>query len=203
MFVAQGYHAAAMDEIAERSGVSKPVLYQHFSGKLDLYLALLDDACTALLAAVREALRSASRGRDKAYAFAAAYFRFTDDDAGAFRLVFESDLTTEPEVRRRLAALTEACVDAISTLIHEDAGLGVEESRLLAAGLVGLQQHAARYWLTQGRTVPLEEAARLVSMLGWRGLRSLPGPVPDTLCAASEQGEPAGSRGAGPGGGAG
>jgi AcrR family transcriptional regulator len=192
--VAQGYHAAAMDEIAERAGLSKPVLYQHFSGKLDLYLALLDDACTALVAAVRDALRSGSRGRDKAYATAAAYFRFTDDDAGAFRLVFESDLTTEPEVRRRLASLTETCIDEISTLIHEDAGLGVEESRLLAAGLVGLQQHAARYWLTQGRTVPLEEAAQLVSVLGWRGLRSLPGRGQDGLSAASEQGEESGSR---------
>ena len=42
VFVAQGYHAAAMDDIAERAGVSKPVLYQHFPGKMELYLALLD-----------------------------------------------------------------------------------------------------------------------------------------------------------------
>jgi len=39
VFVAQGYHAAAMDDIADRAGVSKPVLYQHFPGKLELYLA--------------------------------------------------------------------------------------------------------------------------------------------------------------------
>ena len=45
VFVAQGYHAAAMDDIAERAGVSKPVLYQHFPGKLELYLALLDVSC--------------------------------------------------------------------------------------------------------------------------------------------------------------
>src|SRR3712207_8961779 len=38
VFVAQGYHAAAMDDIADRAGVSKPVLYQHFPGKLELYL---------------------------------------------------------------------------------------------------------------------------------------------------------------------
>src|SRR5579859_6352593 len=44
VFVAQGYHAAAMDEIAERAGVSKPVLYQHFPSKQDLYLALLDES---------------------------------------------------------------------------------------------------------------------------------------------------------------
>src|SRR5919108_5984482 len=48
VFVAQGYHAAAMDEIAERAGVSKPVLYQHFPGKLELYLALLDTQCRAM-----------------------------------------------------------------------------------------------------------------------------------------------------------
>ena len=33
VFVAQGYHGAAMDDIAERAGVSKPVLYQHFPGQ--------------------------------------------------------------------------------------------------------------------------------------------------------------------------
>ena len=49
VFVAQGYHAAAMDDIAERAGVSKPVLYQHFPGKLDLYLALLDASCDAII----------------------------------------------------------------------------------------------------------------------------------------------------------
>ena len=49
VFVAQGYHAAAMDDIAERAGVSKPVLYQHFPGKLDLYLALLDRSCDAII----------------------------------------------------------------------------------------------------------------------------------------------------------
>src|SRR2546423_12992588 len=56
VFVAQGYHAAAMDEIAERAGVSKPVLYQHFPGKLDLYLALLDESVAALATTVRNAL---------------------------------------------------------------------------------------------------------------------------------------------------
>jgi len=42
-FLASGYHAASMEEIAERAGVSKPVLYQHFPGKLDLYLAILEE----------------------------------------------------------------------------------------------------------------------------------------------------------------
>ena len=40
--MANGYHGAAMDEIAETAHVSKPVLYQHFPSKRELYLALLD-----------------------------------------------------------------------------------------------------------------------------------------------------------------
>ena len=53
VFVANGYHAAAMDDIAETAGVSKPVLYQHFGSKLELYLALLDSSCDSLVEVVQ------------------------------------------------------------------------------------------------------------------------------------------------------
>ena len=42
VFMDRGYHAAGMDEIADAAGVTKPVLYQLFPSKLELYLALLD-----------------------------------------------------------------------------------------------------------------------------------------------------------------
>src|SRR3954453_15681796 len=56
VFVAQGFHAAAMDDIADRGGFSKPVLYQHFPGKRELYLALLEEHVGQLVDKVREAL---------------------------------------------------------------------------------------------------------------------------------------------------
>src|SRR5215468_10811109 len=65
VFVSQGYHAAAMDDIAERAGVSKPVLYQHFPGKLDLYLALLDQSVDELVATVRDALGSTADNKQR------------------------------------------------------------------------------------------------------------------------------------------
>ena len=137
VFVAQGYHAAAMDDIADRAGVSKPVLYQHFPGKLDLYLALLEEHAEAMVAAVREALDSTSDNKQRVAATIEAYFRFVDEDGGAFRLVFESDLTNQPEVRERVEGTTLACAELISEVIREDAGLPKEQSRLLAVGLVG------------------------------------------------------------------
>src|SRR5215468_6630721 len=73
VFVAQGYHAAAMDDIAERAGVSKPVLYQHFPGKLELYLALLDTHGDALVDKVRGALAATSDNKERVAGSMQAY----------------------------------------------------------------------------------------------------------------------------------
>jgi AcrR family transcriptional regulator len=174
VFVAQGYHAAAMDDIAERAGVSKPVLYQHFPGKLDLYLALLDMHCDNLVAAVREALASTTDNKLRVGATIAAYFDYVEHESGAFRLVFESDLTNELAVRERMHRVTSECAEAIRDVIASDTGLSDEESMLLAVGLTGVAHVTARYWLSTEGSIPRDEAARIVSQLAWRGIGNFP-----------------------------
>ena len=174
VFVAQGYHAAAMDDIADRAGVSKPVLYQHFPGKLDLYLALLDQHCESLVNAVRAALTSTSDNKQRVAATMEAYFHFVQHESGAFRLVFESDLTNEPAVRERVNQVELDCAKLISAVIAEDTGFGTEESMVLAIGLTGISQVTARYWLTAGMPVPRDTATRLISQLAWRGIAGFP-----------------------------
>ncbi|MGD9956780.1 MAG: TetR/AcrR family transcriptional regulator [Candidatus Nanopelagicales bacterium] len=174
VFVAQGYHAAAMDDIAEAAGVSKPVLYQHFPGKLELYLALLDQSSDALLAALDAALASTTDNKLRVSATVAAYFDFVDDPGGAFRLIFESDLTNEAAVRARVDRVNDACAEALSKVIAEDTGLTGAEAMLLAAGLTGMAQTAARHWLREAGRIPKSEAARLVGSLGWRGISNFP-----------------------------
>ena len=117
-----------MDEIADRAGVSKPVLYQHFPGKLDLYLALLDHSGEVLLRRLHEALSSTEDNKERVTATMNAYFEFVDDPAETYRLLFESDLTNESAVRDRLDRLNSACADEIAKIIAEDTGLPVEES---------------------------------------------------------------------------
>jgi AcrR family transcriptional regulator len=174
VFVANGYHAAAMDEIADRAGVSKPVLYQHFPGKLDLYLALLDHSGEVLLRLLHDALRSTEDNKERVTATMTTYFAFVDDPAETFRLLFESDLTNESAVRERLDRLNAECADEIAKIITEDTGLSVEESTLLAIGLVGVAQVAARYWLDSGGSIPRDTAAELVATLSWRGIGGFP-----------------------------
>ena len=178
VFVAHGYHSAAMDDIAERAGVSKPVLYQHFPGKLDLYLALIDELALDLVAKVRRALESTTDNRQRVAASFAAYFDFVDGDGssreGAFRLVFESDLKSEPAVRERVERMTQECVDAIAETIAHDTGFRAEEALLLSVGLAGLAEVGARWWLTSQDRLPKERAVELLVGLSWRGISAAP-----------------------------
>jgi AcrR family transcriptional regulator len=176
VFVAQGYHAAAMDDIAERAGVSKPVLYQHFPGKLELYLALLDAQAAALSTAVHDALAATDDNRERVHGVLAAYFRFvdSDDSEGAFRLIFETDLGNDPAVRQRVEAVTQTTMQDVAETVASDTGLGRAEAELLATALTGAAQVAARWWLDSDRPVSREDAVRLLEALMWRGISNFP-----------------------------
>lgn len=170
IFVKQGYHAALMDDIAEHAGVSKPVLYQHFPSKLDLYLALLDAHVTDLVGRVREALESTTDNKARVRSAIATYFDFVDSEGAAYRLVFESDLRNEPAVREKVEHALESCVEAIAATIATDTGVEATEARLLSVGLAGLAEVSARWWLASGESVPKERAVELLFSLAWRGL---------------------------------
>ena len=174
VFVARGYHAAAMDEIAERAGVSKPVLYQHFPSKLELYLALLDESVGGLVDTVRSALRSTSENKQRVGATFGAYFEFVGGHDEAYRLVFESDLSNEPAVRARLDRVQQECADLVSEVVKEDAGISDEEARLLSIAMVGMAQVSARYWLSSHGHITREAAEQMVARLAWRGISGWP-----------------------------
>jgi AcrR family transcriptional regulator len=178
VFVAQGYHAAAMDDIAERAGVSKPVLYQHFPGKLDLYLALLDAHAEALVQRVRYALGSTSDNMVRVHNAITAYFDFVDgedpEDRGGFRLVFETDLRNEPAVRERVERTSRLCMEAMADTIAVDTGLPRPQAELLSVALTGLSEIGARWWLETQRAVPKAEAIYLLETLAWRGISHFP-----------------------------
>jgi AcrR family transcriptional regulator len=174
VFVAQGYHAAAMDDIAERAGVSKPVLYQHFPSKLELYLALLDTHCDALVAKTRAAMAATNDNKERVRGAMQAYFDIIDHESEAFRLVFESDLRNEPAARERVERAERESIESVADTIMADTGVGRAPAELLAAGLVGSAHTAARFWLATGRQVPRPDAESLLATLAWRGIASFP-----------------------------
>ncbi|MSO33058.1 MAG: TetR/AcrR family transcriptional regulator [Candidatus Nanopelagicaceae bacterium] len=174
VFTAAGYHAAAMDEIADRAGVSKPVLYQHFPSKLDLYLAVLDLHVDSLVYTIQRAIASTHDNADRVRATVNAYFNFIEEEGEAYRLLFESDMNVEPAVRERLSRMTYDCAAAVSAIIAADTGIPEEAAMLLGVGLIGTAQFTARYWLERDGRVPRKAAADLVANLQWRGISGYP-----------------------------
>lgn len=174
VFTSSGYHAASMDEIAERASVSKPVLYQHFPSKLDLYLAVLDMHIDSLVFAIQKAIASTKENRNRVKATIDAYFGFIEGEGEAFRLLFESDMSVEPQVRERLNRMTYECALAVSAVISLDTGLPKEESMILAIGLIGCTQITARHWLEKDVKMNRAQASALVTNLLWRGISGFP-----------------------------
>ena len=174
VFTVAGYHSAAMDEIADRANVSKPVLYQHFPSKLDLYLAVLDMHIDSLVFAIQKAIASNRENSSRVAATVETYFGFIDSEGEAFRLLFESDMSLEPQVRERLNRMTYDCAAAVSAVISIDTGLGKEESMMLAVGIIGTVQTSARHWLDRDGKIDRKRATELVMNLIWRGISGFP-----------------------------
>ncbi len=174
VFTAAGYHSAAMDEIADCANVSKPVLYQHFPSKLDLYLAVLDVHIDSLVFEIQKAIASTPDNANRVKATVEAYFNFIEKEGEAFRLLFESDMSVEPAVRQRLDRMTYDCAAAVSAIISIDTGLPREAAMLLGVGMTGYVQVSARHWLERDSKLSRQQAVELVQNLMWRGISGFP-----------------------------
>jgi AcrR family transcriptional regulator len=174
VFVDRGYHSAGMDEIADRAGVSKPVLYQHFSSKLDLYLAILQLHGDILVASVQDALSATTDNRQRLRSAVQAFFDFIEHDSQGYRLIFENDYATEPQVANQVKVAIGACTDAVFDLISRDSGLDPHRARMIAVGLVGISVDCARYWLGADRPIPKEDAVEGTVQFAWGGLSHVP-----------------------------
>ena len=177
LFAQRGYRATTMDHIADAAGVTKPLLYQHFSCKRDLYLELVDSIAQEVLTAIRGAVMRADGPRQQVEMGFAAYFELVVNNEAEFRLLYGRDDADDKELGRGLRVVEDAIAGAIDPLI--DAGLDDDHRRLLAYGIVGMAEGASRRFIAQraaGAAADDEEAHRLarrMADLAWAGLRSV------------------------------
>ena len=179
LFAHRGYRSTTMDDIADAAGVTKPLLYQHFSSKRALYLELVDSIARELLTTVREAVMEADGPRQQVELGFAAYFRLVVSKEAEFRLLYGRDHADDPELGRALRTVEDAIAEAIDPLIA--AGLDDDHRRLLAYGIVGMAEGASRRFMAErlggeGDGTLEEEALRLarrMADLAWAGLRSV------------------------------
>lgn len=174
VFVAHGYHGASMDEIAEVALVSKPVLYQHFPGKRELYLALLDSHLADFSRQLDEAIGSTTDNRQRVFATINTYYSYIKGESQAYRLIFESDVLADALIAGRIERFNNALAQSIARVVVEDTELSEAEGLLAGRALAGLSQVSARYWASTDEAVDQATAVDLISRLAWRGISQFP-----------------------------
>ena len=169
IFGQQGFHGTSMNDVAEAAGVTKPVLYQHFESKRDLYLSLLDDVGARLLTEIAKATAGATSGKEQTELGFQAYFRWVARDHDAFLLLFGS-AQRDQEFTEAVRKVTAKVAEAIKPLIA--ANIDAEHQRTLAHGLVGLAEGVSHRLIELGEQFDPDVVSRQVSDLAWAGLRA-------------------------------
>jgi AcrR family transcriptional regulator len=170
VFAREGFHGTAMNDVADAAGVTKPVLYQHFRSKRELYLALLEEVGSRL----RDAIGKATVEAGTPHAGGAGLPRLLPLGVrrpgrlpAAVRRRSQADEQFAEAVRRNETAIA----DAIAPLIQAD--IDPEHQRNLAYGLVGLAEATSRRLVQAGGDFDPEQVARQMSELAWAGLRGV------------------------------
>jgi AcrR family transcriptional regulator len=172
VFAENGYHATSMNDVADAAGVTKPVLYQHFSSKRELFIELLDEIGAELRDTIAKATSDASGPRQQIENGFRAYFSFVGESTDAFRVLFGSGARRDPEFASFARNVEASIAAAIAELIVVE-GEPVAHRLLLAHSIVGMTEAASRYWLAHDREPDVDTLAMQLSQLAWSGLRGI------------------------------
>lgn len=173
VFADLGYAAASVEEIAERAGVSKPVVYEHFGGKEGLYAVVVDREVEDLLQRIVAALEDADHPRAAVEHAAMAFLTYIEEERDGFRtLVRDAPLGTSTGTLA--SVIGDVAAQAESLLADEFSGRGYDPSLapLYARALVGMVALVGEWWLEAGEPDRKTVAVHMVN-LAWNGLKAL------------------------------
>ena len=189
LFASHGYHHISMDDIAERAGVGKPVLYRHFPSKLDLYLAIVDEQGERLVRAVQATLdpfRDAAPGTAPGDADALAvdglaviegivraYVAYAHTAGRSSALLFESDVMRDPVVRERVLAPDSRIAHAFADVLVRITELDGPEALVVARTCTAVGRAAATEAVRPDGAASADDVTRRVPLLVWRGVHGM------------------------------
>jgi AcrR family transcriptional regulator len=177
IFADRGFQSTTMDDIAKEAGFTKPILYQYFESKTELYREIVNQTAKKLLDSLREAVSQVESPRAKIEVAFRVYFEMVVSETDAFRILFIH--SHEGETRGDLRNIELGWVSFLEPLIA--VRIKPDHRRQLAAGVVGIAEGAATAWLIQqaGKGWPTptpgvaERLAARSATLAWGGLRSV------------------------------
>tara|TARA_B100000809_G_scaffold102942_1_gene101573 strand:+ start:1364 stop:1942 length:579 start_codon:yes stop_codon:yes gene_type:complete len=169
VFGRHGYHQTSMSALAAEAGVTKPVLYQHFASKHDLFAEVLAETGDRLMRAI-EAAEVEETPRRRVEAGFRSFFRFFEERPAAFDVLYGTSIAVDPDFRKDARRVRDTFAEYLTGLIRTvDHGSALA----MAAGINGLSEGMIRHWMHGDDPRSAEEMAALAARLAWGGLESL------------------------------
>lgn len=174
VFAERAFELASMDDIAQRAGISKPILYEHFGSKEGLYAAIVEREMEDLVARVSKAL-SAGASRERWNQAVVAFVDYVETQPAGFEV-----LTREAPSgvgRRGLTRVIDQLAERVGDALRagfQRAGFPKHLVPLYSTALLGMVTQVGLWWAEGGRRVRRDQVMRHLAALGWFGLRHLP-----------------------------
>jgi AcrR family transcriptional regulator len=172
-FAEGNYHEVSLDTVAERAGVSKALLYEHFASKRELYQAMLELHTQDLVGRIGTAVTAAEPGEPRLLAGLNAFLDFVQDRRGGWRVIFRN--AGDPDVAASIGQLRDGVAAAVAALMSEEAEEAFPDApereqmlQMVAQQLVGAMQSLADWWELHPE-VPREEVLQAAMDFVWVG----------------------------------
>jgi len=174
LFTERGFHGTSMDDLAQRVGVSKPVIYDLVGSKDQLFQEVMTRVADDLGTAIRDAVAAEPDPDLGLYAGSLAFFTFVRDRRAAWQSLLKADAapvnTAIGEIRRRQT-------DLVIELLADGAqrqGLTIDPLQIEASAhaINGANEALAAWWLDHEELTP-EDVTALVTVLIAPGLEAL------------------------------
>ena len=174
LFAERGYRGASIEEIARRSGVTPPVVYEHFASKRDLYRELLERHFADLREVWYEHFAGDAPAEQRVARSVDAWFSYVEAHPFAGRVLFR--YSTDPEIEAIHADVAARSREAILPLFAAQPGVENVAGSLESEGiemawvvLRGVLQGLAVWW-SEHPEVPRERVVRTAMSSLWIGL---------------------------------
>jgi AcrR family transcriptional regulator len=173
LLAAKGYDGTSIEEIAQRAGVSKPVVYEHFGGKEGLYAVVVDREMDRLLTRMTSTLSGGGHPRDLLERAAVALLDYIEDSTDGFRiLVRDSPVAASTGTFSSLLSDIASQVEHIFAHEFGRRGYDTRLAGLYSQALVGMVGLTGQWWLDVRKPKKDHVVAHLVN-LAWNGLAHL------------------------------
>lgn len=172
-FAEGGFHQTSLDQVAVGAGVSKALLYEHFSSKRELHAAMLELHVNELIERINGAVIVAEPGEARLLAGLEAFFAFVEERRGAWRILFRNP--GDPDVAASIERLRGQVGAAITALMRDEAEeLDLDDPELpvlvemIGQQLIGAMQSLADWWEDHPE-VPRDQVIRTAMSFSWLG----------------------------------